>query len=598
MLPSRLASMTILKVYAEGKASTMAASKERLGIRGKVTFPLGLKRLSAYRLSWLKGDVVAGVTVAAYLIPQCMAYGELAGVKPVAGLWAMLPAILIYTLLGSSPQLSVGPESTTAVMTAVAIAPLAASDGSDYAILAALLAIIVGCIHLLSYWARLGFLANLLSKPILIGYMAGVAIIMISGQLGKVSGFSIEANSIIGEIQGFLSNLSLIHGPTVVLSLVVLIFLFGVNARFPNAPGPLLAVLLATVAVKVFHLEQFGVAVVGDIPAGLPHISIPTVPSSQILPLLSAAVGIALVGYSDNVLTARAFANRNGYHIDANQELLALGASNIGAGFAQGFPISSSGSRTVIGNALGNKTQVFSLVAMVAVLIVLLFFRPVLASFPKAALGALVIYAATRLIEVNEFQRLWVFRRSEFAIALITTLGVLATDLLVGISFAVGLSVIEVFSRITRPHDAVLGRSPQVEGWHDIDDWVDSVTISGLVLYRYDAPLFFANVENFKARALMAIASETHPVQCFVLNAEAIAEIDITAVDMLLELHQELNNQEITFVMARVKQDLYAQLRQTGLLEIMGADNIHSTLSPAIKAFQLRDSDEDSMSSR
>jgi len=550
--------------------------------------PLGLKRLLSYQQSWLRGDVLAGLTVAAYLIPQCMAYGELAGVKPVAGLWAILPAMLIYTLLGSSPQLSVGPESTTAVMTAAIVAPLAATDGSDYAMLASFLAIIVGFVYILGYLTRLGFLANLLSKPILIGYMAGVAIIMMTGQLGKVSGLSIDANTVFGEVQTFLSHLPQAHGPTLILSILVLVFLFAVQSRFPHAPGPLLAVLLATAAVKVFHLDRLGVAVVGAIPAGLPHLTIPVLPPDRIVLLVSSAIGIALVGYSDNVLTARAFAARNGYKIDANQELLALGVSNLGAGLMQGFPISSSGSRTTIGNALGNKTQLFSLVAMVSVIAVLLFLRPLLASFPKAALGALVIYAATRLIEIAEFLRLRRFRRTELAIALITTVGVLATDLLVGIAIAVGLSVIELFARVARPHDAVLGQVPGLAGWHDIDDWDGATTIPGLVLYRYDAPIFFANVENFKRRALDAIAAESSPVEWFVLNTEAIAEIDITAADMLAELHQELQSQGITFALVRVKQDLYAQLRRSGLLNTIGSAQIYPTLSTAIAAFESR----------
>lgn len=550
--------------------------------------PLGLKRLLSYQQSWLRGDVLAGLTVAAYLIPQCMAYGELAGVKPVAGLWAILPAMLIYTLLGSSPQLSVGPESTTAVMTAAIVAPLAATDGSDYAMLASFLAIIVGLVYILGYLTRLGFLANLLSKPILIGYMAGVAIIMMTGQLGKVSGLSIDANTVFGEVQTFLSHLPQAHGPTLILSILVLVFLFAVQSRFPHAPGPLLAVLLATAAVKVFHLDRLGVAVVGAIPAGLPHLTIPVLPPDRIVLLVSSAIGIALVGYSDNVLTARAFAARNGYKIDANQELLALGVSNLGAGLMQGFPISSSGSRTTIGNALGNKTQLFSLVAMVSVIAVLLFLRPLLASFPKAALGALVIYAATRLIEIAEFLRLRRFRRTELAIALITTVGVLATDLLVGIAIAVGLSVIELFARVARPHDAVLGQVPGLAGWHDIDDWEGATTIPGLVLYRYDAPIFFANVENFKRRVLDAIAAESSPVEWFVLNTEAIAEIDITAADMLAELHQELQAQGITFALVRVKQDLYAQLRRSGLLNTIGSDRIYPTLSTAIAAFESR----------
>ncbi|MDV3347089.1 solute carrier 26 family protein [Leptolyngbyaceae cyanobacterium CCMR0082] len=550
--------------------------------------PLGLKQLLSYQSAWLRGDILAGLTVAAYLIPQCMAYGELAGVQPVAGLWAILPAMVIYTLLGSSPQLSVGPESTTAVMTAVAIAPLATPGGSDYAILAALLALLVGGIYILGYLTRLGFLADLLSKPILIGYMAGVAVIMMAGQLSKVSGVPTDADTVLGEIQAFVTHLSQYHGPTLILSLAVLVFLFVVQARWPNAPGPLLAVLLATVAVNVLRLDQLGVAVVGNIPAGLPQLNIPNLSMNEVTPLMAAAIGIAVVGYSDNVLTARAFATRNGYKIDANQELLALGAVNIGAGLMQGFPISSSGSRTVLGNALGNKTQLFSLVAMVTVVGVLLFMRPVLSLFPQAALGALVIYAATRLIEMSEFVRLLRFRSTEFALAVITTLGVLATDLLVGIAIAISLSVVDLFARVARPHDAVLGQVLGLAGWHDIDDWDDATTIPGLVIYRYDAPICFANVENFKRRAMAAIEAEQERVEWFVLNTEAIAEIDITAADMLVELHQELCNQGIVFALARVKQDLYSQLKRSGLRDLIGNERIYPTLKTAIRGFEDR----------
>ncbi len=551
----------------------------------------GLRRLLSYQPGWLRGDILSGITVAAYLIPQCMAYGELAGVRSIVGLWAILPPMLIYTIFGSSPQLSVGPESTTAVMTAAAIAPLVAADGSNYAPLASLLALVMGIVCLIGYIARLGFLANLLSKPILIGYMAGVAAIMITGQLGKISGISIESHTVFGQVSEFLRHIPQIHQPTLILAALVLVFLFTVQRRFPNAPGPLLAVLLATGAVALFHLDGQGVAVVGEIPAGLPQFVLPQLSLQQLLPLVASAIGIAIVGYSDNVLTARAFANRNRYTIDANQELLALGVANLGNGFMQGFPISSSGSRTAIGDSLGSKTQLFSLVALVVVVLVLLFLRPILALFPKAALGAIVIYAATKLIDIPEFVKLRRFRQSEFALALITTVGVLITDILVGVAIAVGLSMIELFARISRPHDAVLGEAPGLPGLHDIEDWEDTKTVPGLVIYRYDAPLFFANVENFKRRALEAIEAETTAVEWFVLNAEAIAEIDITAVDMLEELRSELATRGITFAIARVKQDLYAQLERSGLLERVGAERIYLTLHTAIAGFESRDRD-------
>ncbi len=554
-------------------------------------FPIpmpGLTRLLSYRREWLRGDILAGLTVAAYLIPQCMAYGELAGVEPVAGLWAILPPMIIYTIFGSSPQLSVGPESSTAVMTAVAIAPLAAARSDTYISFAALLAIVMGLVCIAGYIARLGFLANLLSKPILIGYMAGIALIMIGGQLGKMGQIEIEADTFLAQLREFCSKLSLVHAPTLILGILILIFLFAFQRRFPNLPIPLITVLLSTVAVGIFNLDQRGVAVVGEIPAGLPHLALPQMSVQDLSSLIASAVGISLVGYSDNVLTARAFANLNHYKIDANQELLALGITNLGNGLMQGFPISSSGSRTVLGDSVGSKSQLFSLVAMVTVILVLLFLRPVLALFPKVALGAIVIYAATKLIEVSEFIRLYRFRRSEFILALVTTLAVLMTDILVGVGIAVSLSVIELFSRVAYPHDAVLGQVPDLAGLHDIDDWEDVTTIPGLVIYRYDAPLCFANAENFKRRALEAIEAETTPVEWFVLNMEANVEIDITASDMLFELSAELASKNITFALARVKQDLYLELERAGFIKNITEEYIYPTLPTAIAAFEQR----------
>lgn len=549
----------------------------------------GLKRLRSYRSAWLRGDIIAGITVAAYLVPQCLAYAELAGVQPIAGLWAILPPMLIYALLGSSPQLSVGPESTTAVMTAAAIMPLVAGDSSNYASLCSLLALLVGSVCCVAAFAQLGFLADLLSKPILVGYMAGVAVIMIVGQLGKISGMSLKAESLFGQIGEFSRHLSEIHPPTLILAAGVLIFLLVVQRRFPNAPGPLLAALLATSAVYLFHLNERGIAVIGEIPAGLPSLKVPIGFSpQQFVYLLSSAIGIALVGYSDNVLTARAFGAKNDYRIDANQELLALGALNIGNGIMQGFPVSSSGSRTAIGDSLGSRSQLFSLVAFLIVILVLLFLRPLLSLFPKAALGAIVIYAALRLIEISEFKRLLCFKTSEFRLALVTMFGVLATDILVGVGVAVGLSVVDLFARLMRPHDAVLGEVPNLAGLHDIEDWQGATTIPGLVLYRYDAPLCFANAENFRKRAIAAIEAEKVPVEWFVLNAEAILDIDITAVDMLKELHRELIGRGITFAMARVKQDLYQQLKKGDLSETISTERIYPTLEEAIEAFHHR----------
>ena len=509
------------------------------------------------------------------------------GIPPVVGLWTILPAMCVYALVGSSRQLSVGPESTTAVMTAAAISPLLLADGSNYGVLTATLAILVGAICFIGYIARLGFLANLLSKPILVGYMAGVALMMIAGQLGKISGISIPGNSVFAQVSTFIQQLDFIHWPTLILAGLVFWFLLAIGQFFPKAPAPLLAVLIGTTAVALFDLQGQGVAVVGAIPAGLPRFIIPHF-SDRLPALLASALGIAIVGYSDNVLTAHSFAARHHDKIDANQELLALGLANLGAGLVQGFPVSSSGSRTAIADTLGSKTQLFSLVAMGVVISVLLWLRPVLALFPKAALGAIVIFAAFRLIEIPEFIRLYWFRRSEFFLAIITTFGVLFTDILVGVAIAIGLSVIELLSRLAHPHDAVQGTVPNLPGLHDINDWEGATTIPGLVIYRYDAPLCFANAEDFKCRALRSIDLEVTPVEWFVLNAEAIAEIDITAMDILEELSDELAARKITFAMARVKQDLYAQLKRSPLLNKISEARIYLTLHTTIDGFKSR----------
>lgn len=549
---------------------------------------LGLKNLLSYRREWLGKDLLAGMTVAAYAIPQCMAYGDLAGVDPVAGLWTIVPVALVYALLGSSRQLSIGPESTTAVMTAAAIAPLAMGQSENYASLAAILAVIVGFVCVVGYLARLGFLANLLSKPILIGYMAGVAIIMISGQLGKISGLSIRENTVFGEFIAFFRGINQWHWPTLALALLLLLFLFTVQKYFPQVPGPLLAVLLGTMTVAWLHLDQQGVAIIGPIAATLPHFALPNLDFREILPLLTAAVGIAIVGYSDNVLTARAFAVRHGYEIDANQEFLALGVGNICAGCLQGFPVSSSASRTAVGDSVGSQSQVFSLVAVLGIVMVLLFLRPLLAVFPKAALGAIVIFAACKLIDISGAKRLKRFRNSEFNLALWTMVGVLTTGILSGVAIAIGLSVIDLLARIAHPHDAVLGTVPGVLGLHDIKDWSEAQTIPGLVIYRYDAPLFFANAIDFKHRALKAIAAEQAPVEWFVLNTEAIVELDSTAVDTLDELYQELSQRQIVFALARVKHDLRLELQRSRLLDKIGEERIYYTLPAAIDAFHHR----------
>jgi len=570
---------------AEGLRRQSVQVRDRSASLSVMRFLPGLGLLRHYERQWLRGDVLAGVTVAAYLIPQVMGYAAVAGLPPVAGLWAIVGTLAVYAVLGSSRQLSVGPESTTALMTAVAVGPLAAGDPKRYAMLAAALGLVVGAVCVVAWAARLGFLADLLSKPVLVGYMAGVAAIMISGQLGNLTGTRVEGNTLVAELRSFVSGVDEINWPTLLLGAAVLAFLFVTAHLFPRAPVPLIGVLLASAAVSVFALDQHGIAVIGELPAGLPVPELPHVSADDLIRLLLPALGVAIVGYSDVVLTARAFAARHHYAIDANQELLALGTANAAAGMLRGFPVSSSASRTVIGDALGSKTQLYSLVALGSVVGALLFLRPVLADFPVAALGAVVIYAALRLIDVREFSRIARFRRSELVLALATTTGVVVLGVLYGVLFAVALSIIDLVRRVARPHDGILGYVPGIAGMHDIDDYANAKLVPGLMVYRYDSPLFFANAEDFKRRALASLELAEGPIEWFLLNAEANVEVDITSIDALDELRDELERRGVVFAMARVKQDLRVLLEAAGFVERVGEDRLFVTLPTAVAAY-------------
>lgn len=550
----------------------------------------GVAVLRRYDKVWLRGDVLGGITVAAYLVPQVLAYAEVAGLPAVSGLWAVGPGLLVYAVLGSSRQLSVGPESTTALMTAAGVGALVTAGGgmAMRQEMAALLAIAVGLICLVGFVTRLGFLSDLLSKPVLVGYMAGIAALMIVSQIGKVTGLHVEGDSFLQEVRYAVTHLGDVQVPTVLLSLGVLVVLFAFQRFAPLWPGPLIAMLGATVVAAVLDLaDRFAITLVGPVPEGLPSFSLPNVSDVDVWALLPAALGVAVVAYSDNVLTGRAFAGRHRETIDSDQEFLALGGANVATGLLQGFPISSSGSRTVIADSMGARTQLHSLVSLVLVIATLLWLGPVIAAFPTAALGAVVVYAAIRLVDIAEMRRIGAFRRSELVLALATTAAVLLFGVLPGIGAAIALSVLDLLRRIVHPHDGVLGYVPDVAGMHDVDDHPDAVQVPGLVVYRYDSPLFFANSDDFVSRALKVVDEATRHarVEWFLLNAEANTEVDLTAVDALETLRSTLSDREIRFAMARVKEDMRLSLEAGGFIEKVGTDLIFPTLPTAVAAY-------------
>jgi high affinity sulfate transporter 1 len=549
---------------------------------------VGVQRLMHYDRRDLRGDLVGGVTVTAYLIPQVMAYAALAGLPPQTGLWVVVVAMVIYALIGSSRLLSVGPESTTALLTAAVLAPLAAGDAAQYAALAALLAFLVGCYALLAYVFRLGFIGDLLSKPVLTGYMAGVAVIMIASQLGKITGVNVSGDTFLDVMRSFATRAPLdgISWLTLTIGLIVTASLLWLTPRFPRLPIPLFVMLLATAVVAVLNLTELGVKVVGDIAFAVPHVGLPSLNSDDLTLMLLPAMGVFIVGYTDNILTARVFATRAGHHVHNNQEFLALGASNIGASVISGFPVSSSASRTVIAEASGAKTQLYSLVSAGLVIVSVLAFARVISAFPAAALGGLVVYAAIRLIDVAEFRRLWAFRRREFLLAVFALAGVLLFNILYGVLAAVVISTVELLTRVARPHAAVLGQSPGIAGWHDVDDYRQSQQIEGLVVFRYDSPLFFANAEHFARECREAIDSADPPPQWFLLNMEGNTEVDITGLDALEEVRAYCERKLIQLALVRVKRELLEDLARHGVAEEIGDDHIFATLPTAVAAYQ------------
>ncbi len=548
----------------------------------------GFTNLRQYDRRHVRGDLVGGITVLAYLVPQVMAYSALAGIPAQVGLWVVVLALVVYFFVGTSRLLSAGPESTTALLTAATIAPFAVGDPARYASLAAILAILCGLFAFIAWLLRLGFIGNALSKPVLVGYMAGIAVIMIMSQLGKITGVDVSGDSVITDLISFAENADTdtISWPSLTMGGSVAVLLIVLSNRFPRLPIALFVITLAAVATAVFDLESHGIKTVGPIEQGIPTPNFTGVTSSDISMLLLPALGVFIVAYTDNLLTARMFGDRHHHRINANQELLALGTTNLVSGIAHGFPVSSSASRASLGDAAGARTQLYSLVAALGALVVLLGVGGLLASFPLPALGGLVAYAALKLVDIREFRRLFKFRHREFYLAIAATAAVLVFDILWGVLFAVGLSVLELLTRVARPHAAVLGQSPGLAGWHDITDYSDAKQIPGLVVFRYDSPLFFANATDFASKCEEAIFSANPKPRWLLINMEANVEVDITGLDALEQVRDFCERAEIRLCLVRVTKEIEAELMLHGVGDKIGQEQMFPTLPTAVAAFE------------
>jgi high affinity sulfate transporter 1 len=548
----------------------------------------GLQTLRTYHRSWLPRDVVAGIVLTALLVPAGMGYAEASGLPAIYGLYATMVPLVIYALVGPSRILVLGPDSSLAPLIAAAILPLAAGNEAEAVALAGMLAVFSGALCVLAGLARFGFIAELLSKPVRYGYMNGIALTVLLSQLPKLFGFSTDAKGVVPEAQAFVRGVA--DGETNTLALVIgvacLLVILAFKRWRPHVPGVLVAVVGATVAVGVFGLaERYDLSVVGPLPKGLPSFQIPSVSFDHLRALVAGAVGIALVSFADTSVLSRTFAIRGGYRVNPNQELVALGAANVAAGFFQGFSVSSSSSRTPVAEAAGAKSQATGLVGALAIALMLLFFPNLVRNLPDSALAAVVISAAIGLIEAAGVRKLYRVHKTEFALSIACFLGVALLGVIEGIFIAIALSLLNFIRRAWRPHHAVLGRADDVKGYHDVTRYPDAKRIPGLVLFRWDAPLFFANAEEFADDVRQAIAFSPTPVRWVVVAAEPITDLDTTAADVVKELDGELAAEGIDLRFAEMKDPVKDRLKRYALYERFGDDHFYPTVGAAVGAY-------------
>ena len=547
----------------------------------------GITVLRGYRRAWLRPDLVAGATVGAMLLPQSMAYAELAGLPPEYGFYAVIGPLLVYAVVGTSRHLGVGPEPGTAILAATGVGAIAAGDQGRYVTLMAALAMVVGALGVLGSLARLGFIASVLSKPVLVGYITGVGLTLLSSQIAALTGVDIEADRFFPRLAELARELGDIDPATLALGSGTLALVLLLRRWAPSWPGALLAVGAATALVWFGSGSQPLVPVVGAIPEGLPTPHVPDVGVSDLVDLVPVAVGILLVGFSDNVLTARSIAERHGYRIRPNQELFALGLTNLVAGVSRGFPVSSSASRTAVPASLGSRTQLVTLVAAALVVATLAFLGPVLGQVPRTALAAVIVAAAIAILDLPGYRALWRVSRQEAALAVVAALIVIVFDVLVGVVVAVALSVVMALARIARPHDAILGDVPDLDGWVDTSTHPQARTEPGLLVYRFDAPLFFLNADRFTTRVLETLEANPGREEWLVLDFEGIGSLDASALDALRALVDRVAAAGVEVVgVARANTLVLQRLRRAELLEPDGPLRDLDTINAAVRAYR------------
>jgi high affinity sulfate transporter 1 len=546
---------------------------------------LAVARLAAgYHRRWLRHDVLAGLVLTSLLIPQGMAYAALAGLPPVVGLYATMVPLLVYAILGPSRILVLGPDSAVAPLVAAAVIPIAASDMGQRTALAAMLAVVAGGVMVVGAVAGFAFVTDLISKPVRLGYLAGIAVTVVVSQLPPLLGFTTEADGFPAKVRALAGGLGDTDPVALAIGLCVVTVVLALKRLEPRAPGLLLGVAGATVLVAALDLAD-RIDTVGSVPAGLPGLALPGVSLADLGELTGAAIAIALIAFADTSVLSRSYAAKLGDDVDQGQELLALGAANMVTGLFHGFPISGSATRTPVAEAAGARTQLTGVVAAGALAGVLAVGTPLVRDLPVTALAAVVITAVVALVDVKALTRLAHAHRTDFALAVVSFLGVTVAGVLPGVGIAVAISLAAFFWRVWHPYDATLGRVAGIKGYHDLTRYPEGRTVPGLVLFRFDAPLFFANAGVFSERLLRAVRRAPQPVRRVVVAAEPITDVDSTAAEMLAALHDELTSGGIELAFAELKDPVKDKLRRFGLVDHIGRDRFFPTLGVAVHAY-------------
>jgi high affinity sulfate transporter 1 len=540
--------------------------------------------LPSYRVSGFRRDLVAGVTVAALALPSAMAYGELAGLTPVNGLYALLLPMVAYMLLGSSRRLIIGTEGSVATLVAAALLPLAAVGSGRAVELAGTLALLVAACFIVARLLRVGWLADYFSRPVLIGYMHGVAVVLVTAQLGKLLGLSISASKPLGRIWEVVQEIGDVSGATLAVGVVSLTMLLLMRSFVRRVPGALIVVVAAIGLSWAFDFRSHGIAVVGPIAGGLPSVTFPTPPLGDVVRLLPAAFGIFLVSFADEILTARAFAGKRHEHVRASQELLAMAAADAAAGLTQAFPIGASGSRTAVNDSMGARTQIAGLCAAGTIVVILLFLTGPVQYLPTAVLAAVIVAAGVGLVDPAAWRALAAIDRVEVAIAAVTAGCVVFFGVLEALVVAVGLSIIDTVRRSARPYDAVLGWVPSLGRYADVSLNPSAQITSGVVVYRLDDRLFFANARYVSGRVREAIRAAPTETSWLVFDAEAMTHVDSTGMEALESLATGLGRERVTLVVARLRRRMRDEFDLAGLTTTIGDRHFYPTVEGAVAA--------------